>query len=253
MRGCHFEGNVAHAFAGAVLFWLSTSKLYGKASEDDALKSCNEKCFGDNDNYQGVVDLSEFSSDNRSTFISNSAPTGAALYVIKSSVESCGPIFFSKNNATLNSNVYFLNSNGQFQGIIGLSQNLGSFFAFNSNISFSGYAKFVNGTLPENTTANFKEGGTLTLYQKMLNLEGEARFEYNHAETGGAILAIENEIFLSNRLHVINNNASISGGGLHLSQSELFSLQESTLTIISNSTTEKGGGIDIVSSSVNAL
>ena len=74
------------------------------------------------------------------------------------------------------------------------------FFAFNSNISFSGCAKFVNGSLPENTTANFKEGGALTLYQTMLSLQGEARFECNHAKTGGAILAIESEFFLSNQV-----------------------------------------------------
>ena len=251
VRGCHFEGNVAHSFAGAVLFWLSTSKLYGKVSEDDTLQSCDEKCSGDQ--YQGAVDFSEFSSGSRSQFISNSAPTGAALHVIKSSVESCGPIFFSKNNATLNSNVYFLNSNGKFQGFIGLSQNLGSFFAFNSNISFSGCAKFVNGSLPENTTANFKEAGALTLYQTMLSLQGEARFECNHAETGGAILAIESELFLSNQVYVINNSASISGGGLYLSQSELFSLQESALTIIGNSAAKNGGGINIVSSSIKCI
>ena len=251
VRGCHFEGNVAHSFAGAVLFWLSTSKLYGKASEHDALQACDEKCSGDN--YQGAVDISEFSSGNRSQFISNSAPTGAALYVIKSSVKSCGPIFFSKNNATLNSNVYFLNSKGQFQGFIELSQNLGTFFAFNSNISFSGCAKFINGSPPENTTANFKEGGALTLYQTMLSLQGEVRFEHNHAETGGAIVATESEIFLSNHVYVINNSAAVSGGGLYLSQSELFGLQESTLTVTGNSATEKGGGIDIVSSSVKCI
>ena len=253
VRGCYFEGNVAHSFAGAVLFWLSTGELYGKASKEDALQACDEKC---SNNYQGAVevnDLSEFTSGDRSLFISNSAPTGAALYVIKSTVKTCGPIFFAKNFATLNSNVYVLNSDGKFQGFIELTQNLGSFFAFNSNISFSGCAKFINGSPSVNTTVNFKEGGALTLYQTTLRLQGEARFEHNRAEIGGAIVATESEIYLSDQVYVTNNSASISGGGLYLSQSELFSLQESTLTISNNSATEKGGGIDVVSSSIKCI
>ena len=250
VMGCHFEGNIANSFAGAVLFWLSNSELYGKASDEDSLQACEEKC---SDNYQGAVDVSEFTSGDRSQFISNSAPTGAALYVIKSTVKSCGPIFFSKNFATLNSNVYFLNSDGVFEGFIELTQNLGSFFAFNSNITLSGCAKFVNGSLPVNTTANFREAGALTLYQTMLTLRGETRFEHNNAEIGGAILATDSEVFLSGQAYILNNNASMSGGGLYLSQSELSSLQASTLTISGNHATEKGGGIDIVSSSIKFI
>jgi predicted outer membrane repeat protein len=79
------------------------------------------------------------------------------------------------------------------------------------------------------TTVNFKEGDALTLYQTMLSLQGEITFEYNHAKIGGAIVATESEIYLSmnNQVYVVNNTASISGGGLYLAQSELFSLQDS--------------------------
>ena len=73
----------------------------------------------------------------------------------------------------------------------------------------------MGGSPPENTTVNFKEGGALTLYQTMLSFQGEARFEHNRAEIGGAILATESEIFLSDKVYITNNSASTSGGGLY--------------------------------------
>ena len=244
ISGCHFENNTADSFAGAVLLWGSTGKMYGKATLEEDLQDCDESCGRELDT-SSLVD--------RTRFISNSAPTGAALHVIKSTLDSCGPIYFSENFATLSSSVHFLNSEGSFKGSVELIQNFGSFFAFNSNISFSGCTSFVGGSPPDNTTVNFKEGGALTLYQTMLSFQGEARFEHNRAEIGGAILSTESEVFLSNKVYVLNNSASKSGGGLYLSQSELLALQESTLTISSNDAYERGGGIHAVSSSIKCI
>ena len=250
ISGCHFEGNVANSFAGAVLLWGATSEIYGRITQGETLQTCDQSCDQEAVDTNGPL---ESSLGNRTQFISNSAPTGAALHVIKGTLKSCGPIYFSKNSATLNSNVYFLNSDGHFMGSIELTKNIGSFFAFNSNITFSGCTKFLNCSPPGNTTVNFKEGGALTLYQTTLRLQGEARFEYNRAEIGGAIVATESEIYLSDQVYVTNNSASTSGGGLYLSQSELLGLQESTLTISSNNAHEKGGGIYAVSSSIKSI
>ena len=253
ISGCHFENNSADSFAGAVLLWGSTGKMYGNANFDEALQSCDESCARD----QGVDAVStdpESSFDGQMIrFISNSAPTGAALHVIQSTLETCGPIHFSKNLATLSSNVHFLNSKGYFKGSIKIIQNFGSFFAFNSNISFSGCTKFMNCSPSENTTVNYKEGGALTLYQTMLSLQGEVSIENNRAEIGGAILATESELFLSKEVHIRNNSASASGGGLYLSQSELLILQESNVTISSNDAYERGGGIHAISSSIKCI
>ena len=54
----------------------------------------------------------------------------------------------------------------------------------------------------------------------MLSLNGEITFKYNHAEIGGAIVATESEIYLSDHVNIVNNNASISGGGLAIPSSE---------------------------------
>ena len=244
ISGCHFENNSADSFAGAVLLWGSTGKMYGQANIDEALQCFNGICD------QRADDMISSSIIDKTQFISNSAPTGAALHVIHSTLETCGPIHFSKNLASLSSNVHFLNSNGHFKGSIELVRNFGSFFAFNSNISFSGCAKFMNCSPSEQTTANYKEGGALTLYQTMLSLQGEVRIENNRAEIGGAILATESEVFLSKEVYILNNSASASGGGLYLSQSELFILQESTVIISSNNAYERGGGIHAISSSI---
>ena len=252
ISGCHFEGNVAHSFAGAVLVWFSDCTMYGRAvlPGEEALQVCDERCSDDSQENGDVSSFSEFLLGDKTRFINNSAPAGAALYGIRSTIKSCGPFYFSKNVAILNSNIYLLNSNGVFRGSFELNHNLGSFFAFNSNITFSGCTRFFNNTPPVNTTINFKEGGALTLYQTMLSLSGEITFEYNHAEIGGAIVATESEIYLSGQVNVVNNSASISGGGLYLARSDLFSQQDSNLTILRNMATKRGGGIHAISSSI---
>ena len=219
ISGCYFEDNVAYSYAGAVLIWSSTSALYGQTTfpGGEALQVCDKTCSND---YQEKNGTAEVLLGDKTRFINNSAPTGAALYAIGSTLNSCGSFYFFKNFATLNSNVYVLNSNGAFNGLFELRQNIGSFFAFNSNITFSGCAKFLYCSPPANTTVNFKEGGALSLYQTVLIIQGEARFECNHAEIGGAIMATESEVHVSDQMHIINNSASISGGGLYLAQSE---------------------------------
>ena len=85
-----------------------------------------------------------FSLGDKTRYITNSAPAGTALYAIRSTIRSCGPFYFSKNFAILNSNVYLLNSDGVVKGVFELNHNLGSFFAFNRNITFSGCTRFFN-------------------------------------------------------------------------------------------------------------
>ena len=253
---CLFKNNTAKSFGGAMLFWLSNGKMYGKSIYEGEGIACSDETNHDR-NCTETVELGNHSEfilnfGDKISFISNSAPSGAALQGIKSTVRACGTLLFSKNSATVNSNVYFLNSEAHFEGSLIMTQNEGSFFAFNSNISFSGCSLFKSCFTPENTAANFKEGGGLTIYQTTLGLQGEHRFEDNHAELGGAILGMESKIYVNKNANVavINNNAKKSGGGLYLSQSELFNLQESSLKIYNNTAHSKGGGIHAVSTSM---
>ena len=256
IRGCIFDHNVAHSFAGAVLFWLSNSKVYGGTASGGNEQTCNvsEQGCSDNNSSQTVTTdvsvTSDYTSNGEILFISNSAPTGAAIYVIMGTVYSCGTILFTKNVARLYGNVYFLDSNGTFEGHMVLSGNIGSFFVFNSNVTFSGCNRFSNCSPPKNPTASFKEGGALTLVQTTLTLKGQAIFERNHAEIGGAIVATESKIYLTEKVEANNNSASKSGGAIYLSQSEMYSLRESTLLVSNNNAVETGGGIHALSSSI---
>ena len=198
--GCLFANNVAHSFGGALLFWFSNGRMLSQTSTKVDVNTCYVYSSDDsrNDHYalNSTCPRTQLYSavDKKISSISNRAPTGAALYVIKSTVQSCGPTFFTKNVATLNSHMYILNSVVHFQGSMLVTHNIGSFFAFNSNITLSGCATIKNSSLPKNTTAHFKEGGGLTLYQTALYFLGESHFENNHAEFGGAIVGIECEI-----------------------------------------------------------
>ena len=175
IRECIFDHNVAHSFAGAVLFWLSNSKMYGGTASGGNKRICNVSEQGCSDNNSSktvatdISGISDYSSNRKILFISNSAPTGAAIYVIMGTVYSCGTIVFTKNVAHLYGNVYFLDSNGTFEGHMILSENIGSFFVFNSNVTFSGCNRFYNCSPPKNPTASFKEGGALTLVQTAIS------------------------------------------------------------------------------------
>ena len=261
--GCHFENNAAYSFGGALLFWFSNGRMFGQTFTDGSMQSCYQEsesdiqryCYGDNSRYplaEYVRNQSGLVVGDRISFISNSAPTGAALYVIKSTVQSCGPVILSENTATLNSNVYILNSVGKFEGSILMMNNVGSFFAFNSNITFSGCIAVLNSTSPRDSTTSFKEGGALTLYQTTLYLQGRSRLENNRAEIGGAIVGTECEIVLNSnaKIDITNNTATKSGGGLYLSQSDLYGLEASALTISNNTANDRGGGIHAISSSI---
>ena len=254
---CLFENNTAKSFGGAILFWLSSGKMYGRSSYEGVGIACSDEANHNNSNCPETICIelynhTEFTFSDKTSFISNSAPSGAALQGIKSTVRGYGVLLFSKNTATVSSNVYFLNSEAHFEGSFIMIQNAGSFFAFNSNISFSGCSLFYGCFTPENTTANFKEGGALTIYQTTISLQGEHRFENNLAEIGGAILGTESEVYVSQyaKVAVVSNNAKTSGGGLYLSQSELLNLQESSFKIYNNTAYAKGGGIHAVSSSM---
>lgn len=253
IRGCIFVNNIAYSFAGAILLWFSNAYMFGRVVPEDEVQSCNGSgmyCYGNGDNYRQLVNISQTAPSDKIIFVSNSAPIGGALYVVRSTVRSCGPIFFSRNLATLYSSVYYLDSVVSFEGFTEVSQNLGSLFAFNSHLNFSGCNRFMDSSPPQTTVSNFREGGVLTLVQSKLTVKGRSLFMNNRAETGGAIAATDSEIYLNDEVNITNNEAYKSGGGLYLSQSEVHALRESVVTISNNKANTRGGAIHSISSSL---
>ena len=250
--GCVFIDNKAGSFAGAVLFWFSDSVIYGGIASKESMEACNcndvstNYYHHDNESYNYSVHSQFQNYENCTLFISNSARTAGALYAIKSSesLKSFGCAVFSNNNSTLSSMVQLLDSNGTFEGWTEMSRNIGSFFAFYSNITFNMFAKC---STPTHSTANFKEGGSFSLVQSVLYLHGETKFEGNVAEFGGAILATESDIFLNDAVILKANFASQTGGALYLYQSQLYSEKGSTVTIVNNAAQKMGGATHVYS------
>ena len=137
--------------------------------------------------------------------------------------------------------------------------NTGSLLAFSSNISFIGYAAFMNNQPPQNTTLyttqDFQEGGAITLFQSNAVFNGGCNLEHNHAENGGAIHSTESKLYLNGNVMIAHNTVTGNGGGIYLStrSSEVICQQSSTLVLLNNTALNKGGGLHATSSSIRAI
>ena len=135
--------------------------------------------------------------------------------------------------------------------------NVGSFFIFNSNLTFSGYTKFENhySREPLNKTIAeypnlpiFQEGGAVTSYQSTVIFVGKSVLLKNKATHGGAILAKESTIVVYGEVTLSNNVAGNgSGGGVSLIQSNI---EIRGLCNISNNRAVRGGGVHASSSHI---
>ena len=167
-----------------------------------------------------------------STFTNNSSPRGAVIY--------------------LSASVFRGNDSGNFT----FSNNNGSLVVFNSNVTFSGYTKFVKNQSPNMTTTGTVqefEGGAITLLQSNVFIDGKCSLEHNHAENGGAIYSTESRLYVNGDVTIAHNTATGNGGGVYLeSNSELNCHQGSTFILYNNTAVSKGGGLHAISSSIKA-
>ena len=138
-------------------------------------------------------------------------------------------------------------------GHIVFSNNLGSIVGFSSNITFSGYAIFVNNKLglSQNGAGTF-QGGAITLFHSNLVFDATCNLEHNHAENGGAIHSVNSKLYVNGNVTIANNTATGNGGGMYLSTSELNCQQESNFVLYNNTAMSKGGGLHVISSSITA-
>ena len=79
---------------------------------------------------------------------------------------------------------------------------------------------------------------------------GTCTLEHNHAENGGAVLSSVSKLYVTSDVTIAHNTASRSGGGVHLSNSELYCQQKSIFELFNNTAVHKGGGIHAISSTV---
>ena len=175
-----FHDNSAEA--GGVQY-LSSSNLTIEASE-----------FHDNSARYGGGVLYSISSNitiASSNFTSNVSPIGAIIHATSRSViQHTHSYFLIHNNIADRYAVIYLSDSeliGDDSGnaTVTFSNNLGSLVAFNSNITFNGYATFVNNQPSQTVPGDFQEGGAMTLFQSNVFFDGECNLEHNYAENGG--------------------------------------------------------------------
>ena len=193
-----------------------------------------------------------------SNFTNNVSPIGAIIYAESRSMIQHNIVhsfLLVDNNKADRYAVIYLSDSEFFvddSGNATFSNNLGSFVAFNSNITFTGYATFVNNTPSQTVSGDFQEGGAITLFQSNVFFDGVCNLEYNHAENGGAIHSTDSKLYVNGNVTVAHNTATGNGGGVYLSTSELNCQQESTLVLLNNIASHKGGGLHAIGSSIKA-
>lgn len=133
-----------------------------------------------------------------------------------------------------------------FSGTTKFSDNDGSLVSLRLMVRFYGDVSFVNNSP---STRNFDDvrGGAITLYFGELHLHGPTEISNNHANMGGAILAVESAIHMLMNVNISNNTADYIGGGIFAYKTPINALSN---VLISNSEAEYGGGIYAVSTSI---
>ena len=190
-----------------------------------------------------------------SNFTKNVSPIGAVIYSSDDSkIQHHNYLLIDNNWADRYAVIYLSDSDfiGHGSENVTFSNNLGSLVAFNSNITFMGYARFENNQPPQTITGDFQEGGAITLFQSNIFFDGSCNLEHNLAENGGAILSTESKLYVNGDITIAHNTATRNGGGVYLSTSELNCQQKSTVVLFNNTAVHKGGGLHAIGSSIKA-
>ena len=186
-------------------------------------------------------------------FTDNTSPRGAVIFAEGSNkIQYHNHLLIDRNLGS--APIYLSGSEfrGNDSGNFIFSNNHGSLVAVNSNVTFSGYTKFVNNQ-PNATTGTVQEGGAITLLQSNVFFDGECSFEHNHAENGGAIHSTESKFYVNGDVTIAHNTATGNGGGVYLeSTSELNCQRDSIFVLYNNTAVSKGGGLHAISSSIKA-
>ena len=279
-----FTHNSAQDSGGVIVThndWVSINSTSGSSSFN--ISNCN---FTSNSASVGgvIVSAGDFSfTISNSNFTSNSAKNGGAVEMSGASLTITNSIFHNNSatsiggvidcaEGTLNIDNSSFSSNSintPAGGIIFTSQsivniansafndNVGSIYALNSNLTFSGNSKFENSAelfiKGNESTLSSQEGGVITSFQSTViyTRESSTHFSNNQARDGSAILAIESTIIIYGETTITNNNiitiADRNGGGISLKQSRLEIKGKCNLV---NNSAVRGGGIHASSSTI---
>ena len=203
--------------------------------------------------YGGVISSTyAFIILNGSTFIGNSAIYRASSLTVINSKANCYDIVISDNWSHFNGTHSFTEgmivsrSDIKFFGKTHFSNNSGTMYIYNSNVTFSGQTTIINCT----QISGPEFGGSISTDQSIVKFYGRASLIGNHAINGGAINARESQLYFFGKVFLSNNSAEQAGGAIFLLQSELAC--QNDCTMVNNSANETGGGLHAIRSFLRA-
>ena len=178
-----------------------------------------------------------------SAFESNRAKQGGVVYATNYVyIYMQNTIFF--NNAASLGMMYFIESTCIVSGFSEFMTNIGSIFAYNSNITIAGNATFINSYPPSTNSTTF------SAFQSKIILSGLCNFNHNFAESGGAVYATESQVYITGNTALFHNTAEKNGGAILLYKSHLECQDNGKLLLLGNIAGERGGAIHAISSSI---
>lgn len=185
----------------------------------------------------------------------SSASTGAAMYSTRSTLNASKSLLISGNTAHSMGTIYLVHSSFKFGDKIEFLDNYGSLVMFNSNATFMGSAKIIDCSEPvrshDQLDIRDHEGGAVTLFKSRVIFGESTQLLYSYADDGGAVHAVESEVYVRGEILIANNTANKTGGGIYLFQSVLNCQQNCSLKLLGNEAVEKGGGMHAVNSTLN--
>ena len=182
-----------------------------------------------------------------SQFIDNHALQGSVLYTLKSNTKVYSLLI---NGNKADDGTFYLSESTILLSNATFISNIGSLLATDTTVNFTGFNLFDNCTTPQISRTNFEEGGALTAFQSMVYFEGITTFHNNQAQSGGAVHSTESVLNILGITLISHNTAARNGGGVYLSQSEVFCQPNSSLRLENNTALWQGGGLHAVGSSV---
>ena len=250
ISNCIFEENIALR-SGGVAYIVS------KLSSDSLRSSISGCTFTHNTaEFAGALRLD---GSNLPTLIDNSFIHNSADYTGGVMLCSDGLLSITNNDFAYNyaadygGVLYTSNCSTHIVDCI-FSENSGSLYVFDSNLTTSGYTLMKDGKEPPkriSTVTPFisDEGGAITSFQSTLTFTGITFLLRNQASNGGALLATESTIVFYGTT-LLDNNTAIngSGGGISLKQSVL---KIQGYCLITSNRAKLGGGIHVSGSIIN--
>ena len=194
------------------------------------------------------------SSIDRSTFTLNVARDfGAVFYGGSNKLKLTLQMLRLTNNSAALGVVYCQKCSQFYVRYTSFSFNNGSLFMVNSKVTIDGDTEFVYSTsnLEPSSDVKYEEGGAITCIQSELTFTDHTQFTGNTARQGGAIMLSETKLYImyATILLFSGNHATVSGGGMYLFQSEIFS--GGHIVLKRNTAVKKGGAMHVIGTRLN--